>query len=109
MVHTSDWEGLARVLPQGLIAGKPVISFDTDGSPEVCVDNVTGLSVPHRDVRRLAAAMIRLAEDEPLRLRLGQTGRERFASEFRHEFMTGRIREVYERVLMSRDMLTQRD
>jgi hypothetical protein len=34
-----------------------------------------------------------------LRTRLGQTGRDRFTEQFRHEFMTRRIRELYERVL----------
>ncbi len=32
VVHTSLREGLARVLPQALIAGKPVISYDIDGA-----------------------------------------------------------------------------
>ena len=32
VVHTSLREGLARVLPQALIAGKPVISYDVDGA-----------------------------------------------------------------------------
>eukprot|EP00913_Durusdinium_trenchii_P028298 g26526.t1 len=35
VVHTSLWEGLARVLPQGLIAGKPVVSYDVDGAKEM--------------------------------------------------------------------------
>jgi glycosyltransferase involved in cell wall biosynthesis len=35
VVHTSLREGLARVLPQGLIAGKPVVSYDIDGAREV--------------------------------------------------------------------------
>ena len=35
LVHTSLREGLARALPQALIAGKPVVSFDVDGAREV--------------------------------------------------------------------------
>ena len=37
VVHTSLREGLARVLPQALIAGKPVISYDVDGAREVVI------------------------------------------------------------------------
>ena len=35
LVHTSLREGLARVLPQALAMGKPCVSFDIDGAPEV--------------------------------------------------------------------------
>ncbi len=102
VVHTSDWEGLARVLPQGSIAGKPVISFDIDGAPEVCLHEETGLLVKHRDVQQLSQAMLRLARDATLRQRLGENGRQRFTEQFRHENMTARIREVYHRVLKER-------
>jgi len=99
VVHTSVWEGLARVLPQGLIAGKPVVSFDIDGAPEVCIDGETGLLVPARSVTPLAEAIFRLAADAALRQRLGEEGRRRFTDQFRHEHMTERIRNVYSNVL----------
>ncbi len=102
VVHTSDWEGLPRVLPQALIAGKPVISFRIDGAPEVCLHEETGLLVNHRDIHGLAAAMIRLGEDPLARQKMGATGRERFTAQFRHEYMTARIREVYASVLRRR-------
>jgi glycosyltransferase involved in cell wall biosynthesis len=99
VVHTSDWEGLPRVVPQGLLAGKPVVAFDIDGTPEVCIEGVTGCLVPHRNTSLLASAMIRLGRDSELRTALGNRGRELFAQQFRHEYMTARIREVYQMVL----------
>jgi hypothetical protein len=47
----------------------------------------------------LVEPLIKLAGDSQLRARLGCTGRERFTEQFRHEFMTRRIRGLYERVL----------
>ena len=102
VVHTSDWEGLARVLPQGLLAGKPVISFNIDGAPEVCINDQTGILVEHRNTAQLANAMIRLAKDQTLREQLGRNGQHRFTEQFRHENMTKRIREVYQKVLDQR-------
>lgn len=102
VVHTSDWEGLPRVLPQALIAGKPVISFCIDGAPEVCLNEETGLLVEHRDIQGLAAAMIRLGENPQARQKMGSAGRERFTAPFRHEYMTEKIRSVYENVLRRR-------
>ncbi|HVT79790.1 MAG TPA: glycosyltransferase, partial [Phycisphaerae bacterium] len=37
LVHPSYREGLARALPQALLAGVPVISYDCDGAAEVCI------------------------------------------------------------------------
>ena len=95
VVHTSLREGLARVLPQGLIAGKPVVSYDIDGAREVAIPGETGFLLPPHAVDQLADALCELAGDADLRSRLGQTGRERFTEQFRHETMTRRIREVY--------------
>jgi glycosyltransferase involved in cell wall biosynthesis len=99
VVHTSQWEGLARVLPQGLIAGKPVVAYDVGGAAEVVIPGETGYLLPRDSVEPLAKAVVTLAGDSALRQRLGQTGRERFTAQFRHEHMTQRIREVYAEVL----------
>jgi glycosyltransferase involved in cell wall biosynthesis len=99
VVHASYWEGLARVLPQALIAGKPVVSYDVDGAREVVIPGKTGYLLPPRSVDELAAALCELAADPALRERLGRNGRERFVDQFRHETMTRRIREVYASVL----------
>jgi glycosyltransferase involved in cell wall biosynthesis len=99
LVHVSLREGLARSLPQALIAGKPVVSYDIDGAREVVLPNETGFLVPPRDTEKLADAMVQLAVDADLRQRLGETGRRRFADQFRHEVMTEKIRAVYQRVL----------
>jgi glycosyltransferase involved in cell wall biosynthesis len=98
VVHASLREGLARALPQALIAGKPVVSYDIDGAREVAITGETGFLVPPQ-WEALSQPLVQLAADEPLRRRLGMTGRERFTNQFRHEFMTGRIREIYQRVL----------
>lgn len=99
LVHASLREGLARALPQALIAGKPVISFDVDGAREVVIDGATGCLVRAKDVAGLARAMVYLGNDRELRFRCGTEGAKRFTEQFRHETMTKRIREIYERVL----------
>lgn len=99
VVHASLREGLARVLPQALIAGKPVVSYDVDGAREVVLPEITGLLVPPRDWRGLASALLRLAKDPLLCQRLGAEGRRRFADTFRHERMTDAIRRLYEKTL----------
>lgn len=99
VVHTSLREGLARVLPQALIVGRPVISYDVDGAREVVLPEVTGLLLPAQTVEPLAATLIRLATDPGLRRQMGEEGRRRMADQFRHQRMTAQLRSLYERLL----------
>ena len=99
VVHTSLREGLARVLPQGLIAGKPVISYDVDGAREVAINGETGFLLPPETVTELENAVIQLAADPALREKYGKTGQQKFTDQFRHQTMTRRIREVYAEIL----------
>ena len=95
LVHTSLREGLARALPQALIAGKPVISYDIDGAREVVLNKITGYLIPPKEIDSLASAINSLAGSAELRKELGQKGRELFTDQFRHDAMTERIRKLY--------------
>ncbi len=108
VVHASLREGLARVLPQALISGKPAVSYDVDGAREVVISDETGFLIPPRDVDALAEKLKLLAADPAMRDRLGQEGRRRFTDVFRHEHMTARLRELYQRVLADPNATTQR-
>ena len=99
VVHASLREGLARALVHGLLAGKPVVSFDVDGAREVVLEDVTGYLVAPRDCGALAAALQRLAADGTLRTRLGGQGRARCQELFCHHRMTRDIRALYQRLL----------
>ena len=99
VVHTSVWEGLARVLPQSMIAGTPVVSFDIDGAHEVVIPEETGLLVEPESVDGLVDAVTRLVADQELRTRLGDEGCHRWTEAFRYQEMVRLVREVYEEVL----------
>jgi len=99
VVHASLREGLARVLPQALIAGKPVVSYDVDGAREVVIPGQTGYLLPPKSVEQMADALCRLVADAELRDRLGSEGRRRFTDTFRHERMTAQLRALYEKLL----------
>jgi glycosyltransferase involved in cell wall biosynthesis len=104
VVHPSLREGLARVLPQSLLVGRPVISYDIDGAKEVVLPE-TGILLGPRDIPGLKAAILRLAADPALREALGNEGRRRFADQFRHETMTRQLRSLYEELLGVREPL----
>ena len=100
VVHCSLREGLARTLPQAMLAGRPVISFDIDGTGEV-VDDSTGILLRPGDVIGLAGAIGKLADAPDLRTALGAAGREKCREMFDHNHMVDRIEELYLRLLNS--------
>ncbi|HQZ97220.1 MAG TPA: glycosyltransferase family 4 protein, partial [Pyrinomonadaceae bacterium] len=99
VVHTSLREGLARVLPQSLAMGKPCVSFDIDGAPEVVIDDYTGYLVKAFDSVGLADRIAHLLEDPELRKKLGDNGRIHVDPNFRTEKMVADISEVYQMLL----------
>lgn len=65
--------GLAPL--EAMAAGIPVVATGTGGSAEYLTDERNCLLVPRGDAPALAAAVTRLADDEPLRRRLIDAGR----------------------------------
>ncbi len=98
LVHCSLREGLARTLPQAMLAGLPVISFDIDGAREV-VDHETGILLPPKDTIGLIESIKLLVEHKQLREKLGQAGRERCRVRFDWRTMVDQIEQVYQQLL----------
>jgi len=70
----SHREGMPRSIIEAMLSGLPVVATDIRGSREEVVDGKTGLLVPVRDPKALAAALSRLAGDAALRAKLGAAG-----------------------------------
>jgi glycosyltransferase involved in cell wall biosynthesis len=98
LVHCSLREGLARTLPQAMLCGRPAISFDVDGAREVVNEN-TGRLIEAKNVSQLIDACAELIEDENLRKRLGEQGRESVKEKFAPDTMVDTIEEIYRKLL----------
>jgi len=95
LVHCSLREGLARALPQAMLAGRPAVSFDVDGAREV-VNAETGILLAPGDAAGLKAGIETLAGSPTLRDRLGAAGRKRCTEMFDHNRMVERIEGLYQ-------------
>jgi glycosyltransferase involved in cell wall biosynthesis len=98
LVHCSLREGLARVLPQALLCGKPAVSFDIDGAKEVINEN-TGFLIPPMDISALTDACRKLLGDADLRTRLGKNGRDLVREMFTPQRMAATIEDVYRKII----------
>jgi glycosyltransferase involved in cell wall biosynthesis len=97
VVHTSLREGIARVLPQAGAVGKPVVTYELDGAPEVVEDGLSGFLVPPEDVDAIAARTLELLQDPGLRLEMGARGRALAAEHYAAARMVHAINAVYRR------------
>ncbi|GAB4534125.1 MAG: glycosyltransferase family 4 protein [Anaerolineae bacterium] len=82
VAKSGDVDGMPNVLLEAMAMQLPVVTTPVTGIPELVHHEETGLLVPERDADALAAAIERLINDETLRHRLGQQGRQAVLSGF---------------------------
>ena len=95
LAHPSRREGLARALPQGSLAGLPLVTYDIDGNAEALIEGETGYAVKPLDAETFTAHIATLARDRDLRRRMGEKGRAFALSHFDAKVMVQRLEEVY--------------
>ena len=95
LVHPSRREGLARALPQGQLAGCPVVTYDVDGNREGLEDGRTGYLIRPFDVAALGEAIARLTADADARRTMGAAGRAFALARFDTKVMVGGLEQVY--------------
>ncbi len=105
LVHASFREGLARTLPQALLSGTPVISYDVDGAREV-VNEQTGILLPSPHTldgfdlcNVFAKAIAELAADPARRAAMGIAGRELCRERFDYHTMAAQLETLYQSLL----------
>lgn len=70
----SRWEGFGLVLPEYMYMGKPIVATKVDAIPYVVGD--AGLLVEIDDYRQAAKSVIKLHDDNQLRSRITENGKE---------------------------------
>ena len=84
-------EGFGIVAIEAAALGLPCVGTRIVGLSDAVVDGATGLLVPPKDARSLAAALENLLRDDALRARLGAAARERVAREFDESLLNAKL------------------
>ena len=98
-VFPSLVEGLPNVLMEAMAGGMPVITTETCGMPDIIENDFNGLLIPPADASALEEAILRLANCEELRRRLGIAARESM-KRFTWERTARMVESLYKRTLM---------
>lgn len=101
LVLPSVEEGFARVIPEAMASGLPVIATYESGATTVVQDGVEGILVKGRDCATLADAMLRLASDPELCGRMGEAASRKAAFRNNWQDYGDRLLEEYRKRLPS--------
>jgi glycosyltransferase involved in cell wall biosynthesis len=99
---SSDAEASPMTVLEAMSAGKPVVATDVGGIHEAVINEETGLLVRARDAGAFASALLRLASDPSLAVRMGEAARMRHRALFSTSRMVTEYAEHFERVLEAR-------
>lgn len=91
-----------KAAAEALAMGKPIVASRVGGVPEQIVDGGSGLLVRAKDPEALAEALGLVLNEPELAQRLGDAGRERYASRFTLEARTERWIRCYDQVMTTR-------
>ena len=103
---TSDNEGMPVALIEAASIGTPAVTTRVGSAGEVVEDGVTGF-VTDVDSSALAAAAIRLLDDDALRSSMGHAAEDRAKREFGAERLVRDISELYETIIGDRSRLVR--
>lgn len=95
-------EGLGMALIEAMAAGLPVIGTEIGGIPELIRSGENGFLVAPGSVGALADAMVKLAKDGALRIRMGRRSRQIYEEMFTLSRMIQQIEALYERLLQKK-------
>lgn len=77
LVHGSVYEALSLAIAEVMLAGKPVVAFNTSSIPELVINDVTGYLVKCCSSKEMAQRALSLLEDDRKARRLGSSARKR--------------------------------
>ena len=98
-VLSSLREGLPNVLLEAMSLETPVVATRVAGVPKLIHNEVNGLLVESDSVEELVAGIRRMMDDQGLRSRLAQSGRETIVSEYSFRDRMRKIATIYDREL----------
>jgi len=97
LVFPSEWdEPFAAVPVEAMSCGMAVVATTAGGTPEAVVDGQTGLLVPPGDPEALGRALLRLAGDDALRIRLGENAARAARTQFDLDRYVDRLEAFYQ-------------
>jgi len=92
-------EGFPITLLEAWAAKLPVIITNVGGISKICIDKENALITPPKNPEKISKAMITLINDQKLRKKLGENGRQFVEKKYNWEKITKKVEKIYEEIL----------
>ena len=96
LLFTSEFEGTARTVIEGLFCEKPVVCFDISSMKELIEHGQDGFKVEPFNLDIMSSSLEKLIYDQPLREKMGKNGRRKAL----REYDIREIRKEWEKVIL---------
>lgn len=96
---SSVGEPFGLVMLEAMAMAKPIIVTNVGGMPEVVHEGINGFVIPARDFETLGYRIIQILDDDGLKRRLGNTGRQILESQYTKRKVAWQTISLYEKFL----------
>ena len=103
-LNTSLNEGMPGAVLEAMAEGLPILASSIEGNRSLVVDGENGLLCPVDQREDLMKTAIRLAQEQPLRKKMGEIGRQIVRARHSVDLELDRYEEVYRRLKIRRDL-----
>ena len=107
-ILTSRVEGIPVVLMEAMASGTVVVGPRITGVPELVVDGETGLLIDPESPASVAGALMRLATDDDLRLRLSKKARSHVEANYDMRVNAERLAGIFDDFLLEEGQASTR-
>ncbi len=98
-IHTSTYEGLAKVMVEASACAKPIVSTNFDGVDGIVVDGRNGLLSPIGDHKQMAKNLVALLSDQEHAKEMGKVGQEFVKANFQRDDMVDSVVNIWKKAL----------
>ena len=99
-VHSSTYEGLAKVMVEAAASAKPIVSTNFKGVEGIVIEGKNGLLAPIGDSKKLADCILALLNDPERAKAMGKAGRNRVKTMFQHQKMIDGVVGIWRQIVL---------
>jgi colanic acid/amylovoran biosynthesis glycosyltransferase len=92
-------EGISNAVLEAMSCGLPIVTTNSGGMSEAIENEIEGFIVPVWDENAMADALVKLAKNRDLRIRMGVAGRKRIIAEFNLEHQVAIFKQLIQKAI----------
>lgn len=92
-------EGVGASILEASSMERPVVATNVGGCPEAIDDNITGILIPLKDVKKLSETIVYLFNNPKIAEEMGQRGRQKILKEFNQKLIFDILKTEYQRLI----------